>query len=59
MQEGLWAGLQNLLRTFRGVSKKYLYQYVALFKWGCNIKRVTPQFIRAMLGVPVSTFVPP
>ncbi len=38
--------------------QKYLYQYVALFEWGCNIKRVTPQFIRAMLGIPFTTFRP-
>ena len=58
-QEGLWPGLRNLLRTFRGVSKKYLYQYVAIFEWGYNIKRVTPQFIRAVLGLPITTFRPP
>ena len=57
--EGLWTGLRNFLRPFRGVSKKYLYQYVALFEWGYNIKRVTPQFIRAVLGVPITTFRPP
>jgi hypothetical protein len=32
---------------------------VALFEWGHNIKRVTPQFIRAMWGVPITTFIPP
>ena len=25
-QEGLWTGLRNFLRTFRGVNKVYLYQ---------------------------------
>ena len=58
-QEGLWTGLRNFLRTFRGVSKKYLYQYVTVFRWGYNIKRVTPEFIRAVLGVPITTFRPP
>jgi transposase len=57
--EGLWTGLRNFLRTFRGVNKKYLYQYVAIFEWGYNIKRATPGFIRAMLGVPITTFCPP
>ena len=57
--EGLWTGLRNFLRMFRGVNKKYLYQYVAIFEWGFNIKRVTPEFIRAMLGVPITTFSPP
>jgi transposase len=58
-QEGLWTGLRNFLRPFRGVNKVYLYQYVAIFEWGHNIKRVKPEFIRAMLGVPISTFIPP
>ena len=49
--EGLWTGLRNFLRPFRGVHKKYLHQYVAVFEWSCNIKRVTPLFIRALLGV--------
>jgi transposase len=57
--EGLWTGLRDFLRMFRGVNKKYLYQYVSIFEWGSNIKRVTPEFIRAMLGVPITTFSPP
>ena len=36
--EGLWTGLRNFLRTFRGVSKKHLYPYVAMFEWGDNTK---------------------
>ena len=43
--EGLWTGLRNSLRTFRGVSKKYLYQYVSMFERGNNAKRATPQFM--------------
>ena len=58
-QEGQWTGLRNFLRPFRGVNKVYLHQYVAIFEWGHNSKRVTPEFIRAMLGVPISTFIPP
>jgi len=49
--EGLWTGLRNFLRPFRGVHKKYLYQYVAMFEWSYNVKRVTTQFIRALLGI--------
>ena len=49
--EGLWTGMRNFLRMFRGVSKKYLYQYVAMFEWGYNAKRATPQFLWALLGV--------
>ena len=58
-QEGLWTGLRNLLRTFRGVNKVDLHQDVAVFEWGHNIKRVTPEFIRATLGVPITSFCPP
>jgi transposase len=43
--EGLWTGMRNFLRLFRGVSKKYLYQYVAMFEWGYNVKRATSQFL--------------
>jgi transposase-like protein len=49
--EGLWAGLRNFLRPFRGVHKRHLNQYVAMFEWSYNVKRVTATFIRAMLGV--------
>jgi hypothetical protein len=58
-QAGLWTGLRTFLRPFRGANKVYLYQYVALFEWGDNIKRVTPRFIQATLGVPLTTFIPP
>ncbi len=47
--EGLWTGLRNFLRPFRGVSKEYLYQYVALFEWGCNAKRL-PNVVRRRLA---------
>jgi transposase len=50
-QEGIGTGLRNFLRTCRGVNKVYLYQYVAIFEWGFNLKRVTGGFIRAWLGV--------
>ena len=53
--EGLWTGLRNFLRTFRGVSKKYLYQYVAMFEWGYNAKRATLEFLWAILGVKSAT----
>ena len=48
--EGIWTGLRNYLRTFRGVSKWYLHQYVAMFEWGYNVKRVCPEFTRALLN---------
>jgi transposase len=56
--EGLWTGLRNFLRPFRGVNKKYLYQYAAIFEWGYNVKRATMGFLRALLGVPCPTSCP-
>ena len=52
--EGIWTGLRNFLRTFRGVNKKYLGQYIAIFEWGYNIKGVTKEFLRVLLGVKVA-----
>lgn len=49
--EGMWTGLRNHLRIFRGVNKEYLHQYVAIFEWSYNVKRATPEFLRALLGV--------
>ena len=56
--EGLWTGLRNFLRPFRGVNKAYLYQYVAMFEWGYNVKRVTAAFVCALLGVRSATICP-
>lgn len=53
--EGMWTGLRNHLRTFRGVSREDLHQYVAIFEWSYNTKRATPEFLRALLGVRRST----
>ena len=49
--EGLWTGPRNFLRPFRGVNKAHLQQYVAMFEWGYNVKRATPSFLQALLGV--------
>jgi hypothetical protein len=49
--EGIWTGLRNFLRPFRGVSKWCEEQYVAMFQWGHNIKEVTDQFLGVMLGI--------
>ena len=48
---GLWTGLRNFLRPFRGVNKWFLGQYVAMFEWAYNIKEVSLDFLRALLGV--------
>lgn len=34
--EGIWVGVRNFLRPFRGIHKKYLYLYVAMFEWSYN-----------------------
>ena len=47
--EGIWTGLRNFLRPFRGVSKWFLSQYVAIFEWAYNLKRITRAFLRAMM----------
>ena len=53
--EGIWTGLRNFLRPFRGVHKKYLAAYVAMFEWAAlrNLKRVT-----AALLLPGFTYLP-
>jgi transposase len=37
------------------VSKWYLHQYVAVFQWGANIKKVSDEFLRCLLWMPLST----
>jgi len=49
--EGLWAGVRNFFRPFRGVNKTYLQQYVAVHEWAHNIKVITVQFLRILCGV--------
>jgi transposase len=53
--EGIWTGLRNFLRPFRGVSKWFLDQYVAIFQWCHNLKVASDEFLRAILGVPATT----
>jgi transposase-like protein len=49
--EGIWTGARNFLRPFRGVSKWWASQYVAMFEWGHNIKEVTDEFLGVMMGI--------
>lgn len=53
--EGIWTGLRNYLRTFRGVSKWSLACYVAMFEWSYNLKSVTDDYLRILLGVNLGT----
>jgi transposase-like protein len=49
--EGTWTGLRTFLRPFRGVSKWFESQYVAMFQWGHNIKEASDEFLKVMLGL--------
>jgi transposase len=53
--EGIWTGLRNYLRPFRGVSKHHLAEYVAMFQWAHNLKAATDEFLRVLLGAPTTT----
>jgi transposase len=53
--EGIWTGLRNFLRPFRGVNKVYLEQYVIMFEWAHNLKKVTDEFLRVLLGSAATT----
>jgi len=49
--EGMWTGLRNHLRPFRGVSKHYLEGYVAIYECQVNSKRISPGLISALVYV--------
>ncbi len=53
--EGIWTGMRNFLRPFRGVNKIYLEQYVIMFEWAHNLKTVTEAFLRILLESPHTT----
>ena len=46
--EGAGAGLRTYLRMFRGVHKKYLSRYVAVYEAMTNAKRITAAIIQRM-----------
>lgn len=43
--EGMWTGLRNFLRPFRGVSKWFLSGYVAIHEFHVNLKVISIDFI--------------
>lgn len=49
--EGMWTTVRNFLRPFRGVHKKYLSSYVAMCEFSINLKRITPEFISALVAL--------
>ena len=46
--EGIWTGLRNYLRIFRGVHKKYLHLYCACFELKFNYKEIIPKVVQAL-----------
>jgi transposase-like protein len=57
--EGIWTGVRNFLRMFRGVSKHYLSQYVATFQLGYLFKSVSTLVLRIVLGCETGTVATP
>ena len=47
--EGMWTGLRNVLRPFRGVSNHFLSGYVAVHEFTVNLKRLTVDFIASVV----------
>ena len=47
--EGMWTGVRNFLRPFRGVNKKHLSGYVAMCEHRSNCKSITPEFIAGLV----------
>jgi transposase len=47
--EGMWTDVRNFLRPFKGVHKKYLAGYVAITEFKRNLKRISPDFIAALV----------
>jgi transposase len=48
--EGMWTDVRNFLRPFKGVHKKYLAGYIAICEFRRNVKRVSPDFISALVA---------
>ena len=48
--EGMWTDLRNYLRPFKGVHKKFLNGYVAMAEFRRNLKRISPEFIAAIVA---------
>jgi hypothetical protein len=46
------------MQAFRRVSKWFLARYVAVFQWGYNVKEVTDELVRVLLGILPSTCFP-
>ena len=49
--EGIWTGVRNFLRTFRGVSKHHLAGYLAVFMATYNFKDLGFVVVRLLAGL--------
>lgn len=49
--EGHWTGLRTFLRPFRGVSKRFLSGYVAIYEWHVNLKAVSTDFVAQLVAM--------
>lgn len=49
--EGLWTDVRNFLRLFKGVHKKNLDGYIAICEFRRNLKRISPDFISALVSL--------
>jgi hypothetical protein len=47
--EGLWTGLRNFLRSFRGVSKHFLSGYIAIHEFHVNLRCISVAFIASLV----------
>ena len=48
--QGMWTLVRNFMRLFRGVHKKYLSGYLAICEFHINLKRITPDFVAALVA---------
>ena len=54
--EGMWTDVRNFIRPFKGVHKKNLSGYIAICEFRRNLKRISPDFISALVAT--HTFYP-
>ncbi len=47
--EGMWTGVRNFLRPFRGVNKNHRSGYVAMCEHRISRKSITPKFIAGLV----------
>ena len=48
--KGMWTDVRTFLRPFKGVNKRFFAGYIAMAEFCRNIKRVSPDFIAALVA---------